>query len=127
MAVNGVYNIDDLANRVTQILKEYGNVSKKQVNEIAKNVAQRGAQKLRLTTTGEFKNVTGDYRRGWRAKKVKGKWIVHNITDYQLTHLLEDGHNRKGKPYAKAYPHIKDVEKELIEEYDREIREIFGG
>lgn len=129
---NGVFNIDQLANAIAQTLKEYSNVTQEQINDLAKSVAQKGAQKLRLATAGEFESRSGDYRRGWRAKKVKGKWIVHNATDYQLTHLLEKGHDikdSKGRKVgdAKPFPHIEKVEQELIEEFEREIRELLGG
>ena len=122
---NGVFNVNQMANQIAKIMREYGNVTQHQVNDIAEQVAKRGA--LKLKTAGSFKNVTGDYRKGWRAKKVNGKWIVHNATDYQLTHLLEKGHALANGGRSKAYPHIKPVEQELIEEFEREIREVLGG
>ena len=122
---NGVFNVNQLANQIANIMREYSNVTQHQVNDIAEQVAKRGA--LKLKTAGSFENVTGDYRKGWRAKKVNGKWVVHNATDYQLTHLLEKGHALANGGRAKAYPHIKPVEQELIEEFEREIREVLGG
>lgn len=122
---NGVFNVNQMANQIAKIMREYGNVTQHQVNDIAEQVAKRGA--LKLKTAGSFENVTGDYRKGWRAKKVNGKWIVHNATDYQLTHLLEKGHALANGGRSKAYPHIKLVEQELIEEFEREIREVLGG
>ena len=121
---NGVFNVNQLANQIANIMREYSNVTQHQVNDIAEQVAKRGA--LKLKTAGSFENVTGDYRKGWRAKKVNGKWVVHNATDYQLTHLLEKGHALANGGRAKAYPHIKPVEQELIEEFEREIRELLG-
>ena len=40
---------------------------------------------------------TGDYKKGWRIKQDKARKsiIVHNATDYQLTHLLEHGHVKR--------------------------------
>lgn len=122
---NGVFNVNQMANQIAKIMREYGNVTQYQVNDIAEQVAKRGG--LKLKTAGSFENVTGDYRKGWRAKKVNGKWIVHNATDYQLTHLLEKGHALANGGRSKAYPHIKPVEQELIEEFEREIREVLGG
>ena len=122
---NGVFNVNQLANQIANIMREYSNVTQHQVNDIAEQVAKRGA--LKLKTAGSFENVTGDYRKGWRAKKVNGKWVVHNATDYQLTHLLEKGHALVNGGRAKAYPHIKPVEQELIEEFEREILEVLGG
>ena len=121
----GVYKVHQLAEQIANTLRDYSEVSQEQVNEIAQTVAKRGAIKLRMKTTGGFSTEgTGDYRKGWRAKKEKGIWIVHNATDYQLTHLLEKGTEVRGKPHAKAFPHIEAVEQELIEEFEREIYEV---
>jgi len=122
---NGVFNVNQLADQIANIMREYGNVTQAQVDDIAEQVAKRGA--LKLKTGGSFKNISGDYRKGWRAKKVKGKWIVHNATNYQLTHLLEKGHALANGGRSNAYPHIAPVEQEMIEEFEREIREVLGG
>ena len=124
MAIKGVYNVNQIANAVNQILKEYSNGVGEKIDVIAGTVAKRGAKKLKVA--GSFKDISGDYRTGWRAKKVKGKWVVHNATDYQLTHLLEKGHALAGGGRAKAYPHIKPVEEEMIKEFEEEIRDVLG-
>lgn len=56
----------------------------------------------------------GRYKKGWTTKESKYKdeygVVVYNATDYQLTHLLENGHlivNKKnGTGWASAHPHI---------------------
>lgn len=120
MAVKGVFNVNHLANKVSEMLSDYSKVTEKELEVIAETVAQRGVAKLR--TAGSFQDISGDYRTGWRAKKVKGKWVVHNQTDYRLTHLLEKGHAKIGGGRTKAYPHIKPVEEEMIKEFEEEIR-----
>lgn len=120
MAVKGVFNVNQLANKVSEMLSDYSKVTEKELEVIAETVAQRGVTKLR--TAGSFQDISGDYRTGWRAKKVKGKWVVHNQTDYRLTHLLEKGHAKIGGGRTKAYPHIKPVEEEMIKEFEEEIR-----
>lgn len=120
MAVKGVFNVNQLANKVSEMLSDYSKVTEKELEVIAETIAQRGVTKLR--TAGSFQDISGDYRTGWRAKKVKGKWVVHNQTDYRLTHLLEKGHAKIGGGRTKAYPHIKPVEEEMIKEFEEEIR-----
>ena len=86
--------------------------------------AKESAQKLKNTSPKR----TGDYAKGWRVKK-RGKHdqIVYNATNYQLTHLLENGHvirNKKGT-YGRTTGdhHISDVEKEAIQVLPRRIME----
>ena len=124
MAINGVFNVNQMANQIANALRDYSNVTREQVNEIAELIAKRGVVKLR--TAGSFKDISGDYRKGWRAKKVGNKWVVHNATDYQLTHLLEKGHAKVGGGRSQTFPHIKPVEQELIEEFEQEIRGVLG-
>ena len=56
--------------------------------------------------------------------------IVHNKTDYQLTHLLENGHvirNKKGTyGRAPAHPHIKPIEAKNSEEYVNNVTRALG-
>lgn len=63
--------------------------------------------------------LTGDYKKGWTYKKQNGVFVVHNKTNYQLTHLLENGHDiiRDGKKvgHSDAIPHIADAEAWVIE------------
>ena len=108
-------------------LREYT----QEVGEITQKSSEKNAKlgvKL-LRTSGTFKDISGDYRKGWRAKKVGSRWIIHNATDYQLTHLLERGHvssngtKRKFKPDVKSYVHIKPVEERLVREFVAEVEE----
>lgn len=124
MAVNGVYDINQLANAINETLKQYSNGVGEKVELLAETLAKEGAKKLK--TAGSFKDISGDYRTGWRAKKINGKWVVHNATNYQLTHLLENGHALVGGGRSRAFPHIATVERELIEEFERKIIEVLG-
>ena len=80
------------------------------VNAI-KKISKESVQKLRNTSPKK----SGDYAKGWTTKRVSDmEVIVHNKTDYQLTHLLENGHiikNKKGTyGRARAIKHIAPVE-----------------
>ena len=91
-------------------------------------VSREAVQRLRNTSPKK----SGSYARGWTLKKVKSRAsvtdvIVHNRTDYQLTHLLENGHvirNKKGE-YGRTRPikHIAPVaewaENELPNDIER--------
>lgn len=114
MVVKGVYKTDEIAQAIMSELKLYANVVKEDVNKLAETVAKEGAYRLSVVSP----KLTGSYKTGWTFKKDKnGKFIVHNKTDYQLTHLLEYGHAKVNGGRVAARPHIKAVEEEMIKEF----------
>ena len=113
---------------VTAQMTELLNEVDKEVQESAKRnintVAKESVQKLKNTSPVR----TGSYAKGWGTKKLGDMdVVVHNRTDYQLTHLLENGHvirNKKGTyGRAPAHKHIKPVEEWAIDELPRRILE----
>ena len=103
-----------------EINREVEDSAKSNMNAVAKE----SAQKLRNTSPKK----SGSYAKGWSVKK-QGDMdvIVHNKTDYQLTHLLENGHvvrNKKGT-YGRTngIKHIAPVEDWAVEELPRRIME----
>jgi hypothetical protein len=86
-------------------------------------VTKEAVAKLRTTSPkGKGTRHAGRYARGWRVK-AEGKLsaVVHNATDYQLTHLLEKGHvvrNKSGTyDRARAISHIAPVEEWAQEQF----------
>ena len=120
---------------VNKILDAYAKDIARDVTTDAEIVAKQGVTELK-NTTGTYRVRTGKYNRGWRVKSDKlkngGTSIIYNATDYQLTHLLEHGHDIVGrdgtkKGRARAFVHIKPVEQKCIEEYERLIEKDIGG
>ena len=121
---------ETLTVQMERILDEY--------SERVQNVSQVAVQRVGRESVKKLRNSspkkTGSYSRGWRLKVLKMSGnvtdvVVHNATDYQLTHLLEHGHvvvNAKGTfGRAPSHPHIKPVEEwannELPEIIEREL------
>lgn len=85
--------IDGLAEAIAKELHEYSEEVTEEVKESVKAAAKACVATLRQTSP----KSTGDYAKGWAARTAyEGpddiRMQVHNRTDYQLTHLLEDGH-----------------------------------
>lgn len=114
--------------QMERILDSYSREVQEATNKAIDSVAKESASKLRNTSPRK----TGDYAKGWKVKKERGKdglqtVTVHNKTNYQLTHLLENGHvvrNKKGT-YGRTRPikHIAPVEEWAVDELHREIEE----
>ena len=103
-----------------------------EVNEDVQRSAEKNIQSVAKESVTKLKNTsprrTGSYASGWTSKK-EGKMtvIVHNRTDYQLTHLLENGHiirNKKGTyGRVRGIKHIAPVEEWAESELPRRITE----
>ncbi len=116
-------NIDDLAREINERLAEYANGVGEEIGVLAEKTAKNGAKLLKANSPKD----SGDYRKGWRAKKVNNTWVVHNSTNYQLTHLLEKGHAKVGGGRVAPRVHIEPVEQEMINEFVQGVEEAIRG
>jgi hypothetical protein len=106
-------SIGDLSNQIMSELQRYANVLAEDVDTAAEVVANELVDDLKETSP----ELTGDYRKGWRVKNVRGIRVVHNKTNYQLTHLLEKGHAKVGGGRVEAKVHIKPAEVRAINDF----------
>ena len=122
----------DLTGQLSEIFDDYQRDFKRKVNNSVDKVGKESVNKLKNTSPSK----TGDYARGWRLKRERGRngindVTIHNATDYHLTHLLENGHvvrNKKGTyGRAPAHKHIAPVEEyfnsKVVEEIQRELEQ----
>ena len=110
--------------QMKQILDEFSDKVNDVLEKSANDTADECVDKLQNTSPRK----SGDYAQGWTVKKEgKGDVIVHNATNYQLTHLLENGHvirNKKGTyGRAPAHKHIRPVETWGNKEFQRKIED----
>lgn len=117
-------NTGSVAVQMKQVLDEVNKEVEESARKNIDRTAKESVQKLRNTSPKK----TGSYAKGWGTKK-QGDMdvVVHNRTDYQLTHLLENGHvikNKKGT-YGRTHgiKHIAPVEEWASDELPRRIME----
>lgn len=111
--------IDSLANAIAGALEEYSQDVTDAVKASVRDAAKACVAELKTASP----SLTGSYANGWRAKVAYEdltdiRMQVHNATDYQITHLLEDGHAKVNGGRVPAYPHIgaaADNASELLE------------
>lgn len=106
-------SVDSLANDIARELQRYSHLVTEEVEVAKKEVSQELVNELKQTSPKK----TGHYAKGWRTKKVGNKIIVHNATDYQLTHLLEYGHAKVGGGRVPAKVHIRPAADRAVNDY----------
>ena len=114
--------VDQLASEVMKGLEEYAELTteavKREVQETGKIVKQQ------IESTAPRKS--GRYAKSWAVKKVKETSnsldvVVHSRNRYMLTHLLENGHAKRGGGRVRAIPHIAPAEEMGIRELEDRI------
>lgn len=113
-----------ISNEIAKILSEYSSEIEVGVELAKDTISNETAKNLRETSP---KGATGRYAKGWRVSDIKGKKIVHNKTDYQLTHLLEYGHVNANGGRTPAKPHIRPAEEKAINDFNEAIRKALGN
>lgn len=111
-------NPDNLPEELVKELQDWTNTELRQkVNEAIKETAETGAKMLR--GGGTYKERTGKYTKNWDEKLRKKaltditkteEYSVYNKKEYQLTHLLENGHQSRSGGRVRPYEHIKPTE-----------------
>jgi hypothetical protein len=104
---------NDIAAEIQRVLQGYVAGISEQIETDKKEVATE----LKNYLAHNSPKKSGDYRKGWRVKKSGKKYIVHNKTSYQLTHLLEHGHAKRGGGRVDARVHIAPAEEMFVREF----------
>lgn len=110
--------INQLQNEIMRQLNIYTNDVKEKIKGTREELGKEAVSELKATSPEQ----TGSYKKGWRLKKEKGSVIIHNKTDYQLTHLLEKGHANVNGGRTPARPHIAPVEEKIVDKYINQVK-----
>lgn len=116
--MSGKIKPEDLQKALIEYLEDYVEDIEEDVEDTTNTVIKEAKQELVQASprSGVARNTK--YYKGWaiktggrtRAKKYYGK-VIWNKTNYQLTHLLENGHHtRDGTGWVEAQPHIGKVQ-----------------
>jgi bacteriophage HK97-gp10 putative tail-component len=108
-----VTNVNDLHSEILRQLEAYTAEVAEGLKELQTTTAKELVKDLKATSPED----TGSYKKGWRIKRQRKSLIVHNATDYQLTHLLEHGHAKRGGGRVPAKIHIAPAEEKMIHQY----------
>ena len=92
-------------------LSEYAGLA----TDVMKDCVTKAGNTVKYEVKANAPVRTGQYKKGWAVKKQKEtanslELVVHNKKRYQLTHLLEKGHAKRGGGRVRAFPHIAPAE-----------------
>lgn len=115
-------DVDDLADEVMKGLQEYSALAtdtmKKAVRK-AGNTVKKEIKENAPERTGKYKDSFKVTRRKETANTLE--ITVHSKDRYQLTHLLEKGHAKRGGGRVSAIPHIAPAEEKGVRQLTTEI------
>lgn len=81
--------------QMQELLDEYVEEVQEVTDKSIKDVSSECVKRLHETSP---KGASGSYAKGWSSKTTGSGRVVYNKTDWQLTHLLENGHMVKPSP-----------------------------
>jgi len=115
---------EDLSNAVMEYLNNYAEDIHDDVVETTEDCTKRAIEELKEVSQSKFKThvKSKPYWRGWDSKiQLKGKLKYHRViwnkTNYQLTHLLENGHHTRNGGWVDGKPHIEPIEQKYNQEF----------
>lgn len=106
--------VNEIGNEIAKQVAIYTREVEESLEEIKEEVAKETVDHLKGLN---HPKLTGAYAKGWRIKKDGSALVIHNKTNYQLTHLLEKGHVNRDGGRTEAIPHIGPAEEKAINEF----------
>ena len=117
-------SIDNLAEEIMQGLQEYADLA----DTAMKKAVRKTAKSVKDEISANAPKRTGAYAKSWTAKKTKEnshslEMTVHSKNRYQLAHLLEKGHAKRGGGRVSGKPHIAPAEEKGVQLFEKLIEE----
>ena len=112
-------SVDNMVDEIMKGLREYADLA----DDAMKKAVRKTAASVRKEISDNAPKRTGKYAKSWATKKVaenshKLEMTVHSKDHYQIAHLLEKGHAKRGGGRVNGKPHIAPAEEngaELLE------------
>ncbi len=123
MSENQRVSVDRMAEAVMEGLLEYAELAA----DVMKDCVKKAGNTVKKETQAGAPVRTGKYKRSWAVKRQREtsstlEVVVHSRNRYQLTHLLEKGHAKRGGGRVKAVPHIAPAEEKGVRELEEGIK-----
>lgn len=120
--------IDSLAAAVMEGLTEYADLATADM----KKAVRKAGTTVRKEIEANAPSDTGVYAKSWSVKNTREtsnslEVTVHSKNRYQLAHLLEFGHAKRGGGRVTGKAHIAPAEQRAVETLEQEIEKALRG
>ena len=120
--------IDQMADAIMQGLNEYAELA----TEDMKKAVKAASKTVKKEIQAGAPQKSGAYSKSWAVKTVREtannlEQTVHSKNRYQLAHLLEHGHAKRGGGRVSGKAHIAPAEQMGIEQLEDAIEKALGG
>ena len=104
-------SIDEMDNAIMEELEKYADLAADELKAAVKETAASVRKDIQAGAPVD----TGKYKKSWSVKNVREdsesiEIVVHSRNRYQIAHLLEHGHAKRGGGRVAAKPHIASAE-----------------
>ncbi|MCH3999421.1 MAG: HK97 gp10 family phage protein [Lachnospiraceae bacterium] len=104
-------SIDDMDSAIMTELEKYADLAADDLKDAVKETAKSVRKDIQDNAPVD----TGKYKKSWSVKNVHEDsesidLVVHSRNRYQIAHLLEHGHAKRGGGRVAARPHIASAE-----------------
>ena len=105
-------SIDDMDSVIMTELEKYADLAADDLKDAVKETAKSVRKDIQDNAPVD----TGKYKKSWSVKNVHEDsesidLVVHSRNRYQIAHLLEHGHAKRGGGRVAARPHIASAER----------------
>lgn len=113
---------EQLASAVMEGLKEYADLATDDMKKAVKKAGTSVKKEIQQNAPSD----TGAYAKSWAVKNTKEtsnslEVTVHSKNRYQLAHLLEHGHAKRGGGRVAGKAHIAPAEEKAVRQLEEEI------
>lgn len=120
--------IDNLAREIMDGLMSYKNLATEDMKAAVRKAGKTAKKEIQANAPKK----TGAYSKSWSVKTTKEtseslELTVCSPKKYQLTHLLEKGHAKRGGGRTRAISHIAPAEETACKKLEADIKKALGG
>ena len=121
-------SIDEMDNAIMDELEKYAELASDDLKAAVKETAASVRKDIQAGAPVD----TGKYKKSWSVKNVREdsesiELVVHSRNRYQIAHLLEHGHAKRGGGRVAAKPHIASAEQRGNEKLVQTIEQKLKG